>query len=148
MCFMLCLLFCIRCSEAKRSYRWRCIGWYWPRHAVQARLIWRCHQVVVFFCNFVQAAFFGCTSVYLLNNFSISALQWLCNADQKSHNPVKRLFKLFTTLYSCLVSFINSLSFPPTSVIIYTVLLNLERSWRLHQCTLGPETWGRVRTPP
>lgn len=34
--------------------------------------------------------------------FSISALQWLCNADKKSHNPVKRLRTLFTTLYSCL----------------------------------------------
>lgn len=33
---------------------------------------------------------------------SISALQWLCNADKKSHNPVKRLFKFFTTLYSVL----------------------------------------------
>lgn len=34
--------------------------------------------------------------------FSISALQWLCNADKKIHNPVKRLRTLFTTLYSCL----------------------------------------------
>ena len=34
--------------------------------------------------------------------FSISALQWLCNADKKSHNPVKRLRTLFTSLYSCL----------------------------------------------
>ncbi|KAK4336640.1 hypothetical protein RND71_043752 [Anisodus tanguticus] len=33
---------------------------------------------------------------------SVSALQWLCNADKKSHNPVQRLKKLFTTLYSCL----------------------------------------------
>lgn len=33
---------------------------------------------------------------------SISALQWLCNADKKSHNPVQRLYKLFSTLYSCL----------------------------------------------
>lgn len=31
---------------------------------------------------------------------SISALQWLCNADKKSHNPVKRLYKFFSTLYS------------------------------------------------
>lgn len=35
---------------------------------------------------------------------SISALQWLCNADKKSHKPVKRLQKFFTTLYSSLVS--------------------------------------------
>ena len=33
---------------------------------------------------------------------SVSALQWLCNADKKSHNPVQRLSKLFTTLYTCL----------------------------------------------
>ena len=33
---------------------------------------------------------------------SISALQWLCNADKSYHNPVKRLFKFFTSLYACL----------------------------------------------
>lgn len=33
---------------------------------------------------------------------SVSALQWLCNADKKSHSPAKRLLKLFTTLYTCL----------------------------------------------
>lgn len=33
---------------------------------------------------------------------SVSALQWLCNADKRSHSPAKRLLKLFTTLYTCL----------------------------------------------
>ncbi|KAJ8870058.1 hypothetical protein PR048_029069 [Dryococelus australis] len=33
---------------------------------------------------------------------SVSALQWLCNADRKFHNPVKRLYKFFSTLYACL----------------------------------------------
>uniref|UniRef100_A0A224YRM6 18S rRNA (guanine-N(7))-methyltransferase n=1 Tax=Rhipicephalus zambeziensis TaxID=60191 RepID=A0A224YRM6_9ACAR len=33
---------------------------------------------------------------------SISALQWLCNADKKSHNPVKRLHAFFSSLYACL----------------------------------------------
>jgi 18S rRNA (guanine1575-N7)-methyltransferase len=33
---------------------------------------------------------------------SISALQWLCNADKSSHIPAKRLLKLFSSLYSCL----------------------------------------------
>ncbi|XP_073992906.1 18S rRNA (guanine-N(7))-methyltransferase isoform X1 [Rhodnius prolixus] len=33
---------------------------------------------------------------------SISALQWLCNSDKKSHNPVKRLLQFFTTLYTSL----------------------------------------------
>jgi len=33
---------------------------------------------------------------------SISALQWLCNADKRSHEPRKRLAKFFQTLYNCL----------------------------------------------
>lgn len=34
---------------------------------------------------------------------SISALQWLCNADKSSHKPVQRLYKFFSMLYACLV---------------------------------------------
>lgn len=33
---------------------------------------------------------------------SISALQWLCNADKVCHSPVKRLYKFFSTLCSSL----------------------------------------------
>ncbi|XP_037090943.1 probable 18S rRNA (guanine-N(7))-methyltransferase [Pollicipes pollicipes] len=33
---------------------------------------------------------------------SISALQWLCNADKKEHVPRKRLYKFFSSLYGCL----------------------------------------------
>ncbi|KAJ7995106.1 hypothetical protein DPEC_G00241130 [Dallia pectoralis] len=33
---------------------------------------------------------------------SISALQWLCNADKKTHSPPKRLYTFFSTLYSSL----------------------------------------------
>ena len=44
--------------------------------------------------SFRPGTFDGC--------ISISALQWLCNADKKSHNPVKRLHKFFTSLYTCL----------------------------------------------
>lgn len=33
---------------------------------------------------------------------SISALQWLCNADKSSHNPAKRLYTFFTSLYAAL----------------------------------------------
>ncbi|XP_070500206.1 18S rRNA (guanine-N(7))-methyltransferase [Chironomus tepperi] len=33
---------------------------------------------------------------------SISALQWLCNADKTHHVPQKRLYQFFTTLYACL----------------------------------------------
>lgn len=41
---------------------------------------------------------------------SISALQWLCNADQRTHNPAKRLYKFFSSLYGCLVG--AQLNFP------------------------------------
>lgn len=35
---------------------------------------------------------------------SISAIQWLCNADKSHHVPQKRLYQFFSTLYACLVS--------------------------------------------
>lgn len=34
---------------------------------------------------------------------SVSALQWLCNADKSHHVPHKRLYQFFTTLFACLV---------------------------------------------
>lgn len=34
---------------------------------------------------------------------SVSALQWLFNADKKSHKPVKRMYTFFSTLYASLV---------------------------------------------
>uniref|UniRef100_T1JKW4 18S rRNA (guanine-N(7))-methyltransferase n=1 Tax=Strigamia maritima TaxID=126957 RepID=T1JKW4_STRMM len=33
---------------------------------------------------------------------SISAIQWLCNADKKSHSPPKRLYQFFSSLYAAL----------------------------------------------
>ncbi|XP_011632969.1 probable 18S rRNA (guanine-N(7))-methyltransferase [Pogonomyrmex barbatus] len=33
---------------------------------------------------------------------SISALQWLCYANKASHNPTKRLYRFFSTLFACL----------------------------------------------
>jgi len=39
--------------------------------------------------------------------YSVSTLQWLCNADKSSHKPAKRLYTLFSTLLACLVSSIN-----------------------------------------
>ncbi|EKE42367.1 hypothetical protein ENUP19_0223G0029 [Entamoeba nuttalli] len=33
---------------------------------------------------------------------SISAIQWLCQADKKTHNPITRLRKLFEALFGCL----------------------------------------------
>ncbi|KAF7283660.1 18S rRNA (guanine-N(7))-methyltransferase [Rhynchophorus ferrugineus] len=45
-------------------------------------------------CPFKAGAFDGA--------ISISALQWLCNADKSHHKPVQRLYKFFSTLYACL----------------------------------------------
>lgn len=39
---------------------------------------------------------------------SVSALQWLFNADKKSHNPIKRLYTFFSTLYASLVRLSNN----------------------------------------
>ncbi|GIL42472.1 hypothetical protein Vafri_433 [Volvox africanus] len=33
---------------------------------------------------------------------SISAVQWLCNADRRGHDPRKRMKRFFETLYACL----------------------------------------------
>ncbi|XP_042544089.1 probable 18S rRNA (guanine-N(7))-methyltransferase [Dipodomys spectabilis] len=44
---------------------------------------------------FKPGSFDGC--------ISISAVQWLCNANKKTHIPAKRLYCFFTTLYSVLV---------------------------------------------
>ena len=35
---------------------------------------------------------------------SVSALQWLCNADRKTQHPPKRLHSFFSSLYACMVS--------------------------------------------
>lgn len=36
--------------------------------------------------------------------YSVSTLQWLCNADKSSHKPAKRLYCLFSSLLACLVT--------------------------------------------
>ena len=33
---------------------------------------------------------------------SISAVQWLCNADSSAHDPRRRMRAFFSTLYACL----------------------------------------------
>ena len=43
---------------------------------------------------FRPAMFDGC--------ISISAIQWLCQSDNKNHNPITRLRKLFESLFGCL----------------------------------------------
>lgn len=45
---------------------------------------------------------------FVLPPVSISALQWLCNADKRTHSPPKRLYAFFSTLYSSLVRFYHS----------------------------------------
>ena len=45
-------------------------------------------------CPFRPGVFDGCVS--------ISAVQWLCNADNSQHNPRKRLKVFFTQLYRTL----------------------------------------------
>jgi 18S rRNA (guanine1575-N7)-methyltransferase len=40
--------------------------------------------------------------IYIVYYGSVSALQWLCNADKKEHQPHKRLYKFFSSLYACL----------------------------------------------
>jgi len=43
---------------------------------------------------FRSGVFDGCVS--------ISALQWLCNADKGGQRPAQRLYRLFSSLYACL----------------------------------------------
>jgi 18S rRNA (guanine1575-N7)-methyltransferase len=54
---------------------------------------------------------------------SISALQWLCNADKKYHKPHKRLFKFFTTLYASLVRYIVFLKRNQRMKIAHTLII-------------------------
>lgn len=79
-------------------------GHYWVGLDISASMLNIAHEREVegdLFLNdmgqgvsFRPGTFDGC--------ISISALQWLCNADKKYHNPVKRIYKFFCTLYSCL----------------------------------------------
>lgn len=55
---------------------------------------------------------------------SISALQWLCNADKSYHRPAKRLFTFFTSLYACLVRFISQLSSKQRQIAVCTMSTN------------------------
>ncbi|CAH8516860.1 unnamed protein product [Heterobilharzia americana] len=56
---------------------------------------------------------------------SISAIQWLCNADKSSQNPVVRLRRFFSSLYSCMTRSARAvLQFYPESVIQTDLLQN------------------------
>lgn len=55
----------------------------------------------------------------VFSSCSISAVQWLCNANKKSDIPAKRLYCFFSSLYSVLVSYeiFPSLPHPAGSVM-------------------------------
>nr|CAH8845912.1 unnamed protein product [Trichobilharzia regenti] len=56
---------------------------------------------------------------------SVSAIQWLCNADKSSQNPVVRLRRFFSSLYSCLTRSARAvLQFYPESVVQADLLQN------------------------
>ena len=46
---------------------------------------------------------FGFRSGTFDGAISISALQWLCSAEQSCQNPFRRLNKFFSSLYACLI---------------------------------------------
>lgn len=60
----------------------------------------------------------GSSPDWVRSFLSISAIQWLCNANKKSDIPAKRLYCFFSSLYSVLVSMrsppsLSSLLIPP-----------------------------------
>ena len=53
---------------------------------------------------------------------SVSALQWLCNADRKTQHPPRRLYRFFSSLYASLVGLecdISLLQIKAISVVLY-----------------------------
>ncbi|CAH8531948.1 unnamed protein product [Schistosoma guineensis] len=56
---------------------------------------------------------------------SISAIQWLCNADRSSQNPIARLRRFFVSLYSSLTRGARAvLQFYPESIVQADLLQN------------------------
>lgn len=74
-----------RCCSWERSGGWCFSSWSWTGCRIQAWCFWRSNKVFPSF-----------------NFSSISAIQWLCNADKSNHSPRNRLTRFFSTLYSCL----------------------------------------------
>ncbi|CAB1349328.1 unnamed protein product [Coregonus sp. 'balchen'] len=87
---------------------------------------------------------------------SISALQWLCNADKKTHSPPKRLYTFFSTLYSSLVrslgtsvqsnyyysSLVRSLGTSVQSNYYYSLVRSLGTSVQSNYYSLGTSSRG------
>ena len=57
---------------------------------------------------FRPATFDGC--------ISISAIQWLCNAESTGANPYRRLLTFFTSLFRCLVRGAHPPLCPPSAI--------------------------------
>lgn len=73
---------------------------------------------------------------------SISAVQWLCNADKKSHSPPKRLYRFFSTLYTALVSIMLSQS--GLCLLVHShgcILARYFKSSILSKCCSETEDW-------
>lgn len=73
---------------------------------------------------------------------SISAVQWLCNADKKSHSPPKRLYRFFSTLYTALVSVMLSQS--GLCLLLrprWCILASYFKSGILSKCCSETEDW-------
>jgi len=67
---------------------------------------------------------------------SISALQWLCNADRKTHHPPKRLYRFFSSLFACMVSAQDN-NIPVCLMIVHVTVLTPYtvcwfHSWHIH----------------
>lgn len=57
---------------------------------------------------------------------SVSALQWLFNADKKEHKPIKRIYNFFCSLYASLVIFyVDSLYSTVVKYIYYLLIFML-----------------------
>lgn len=98
---------------------------------------------------------------------SVSALQWLCNADRSDHNPHKRLNAFFSTLYAALRSGARAaLQFYPENVAQIELLVasamragfsggllvdypNSTKAKKYYLClTAGPPQKGAVQPKP
>ncbi len=112
-CFLMCFP-CDRCCIGQRSGGRPLSGGHGPGDAFPTRHLWRLHQVRSKACSCLKTIIFFKwiwiipDPVFFLVPFalfplSISALQWLCNADKRTHSPPKRLYTFFSTLYSSLV---------------------------------------------
>ena len=80
---------------------------YRPGIRLPTRNIRRLHQVR---CHFFSPSLFTtteparpvCSPVTTADQYSISVIQWLLNADATSHSPQQRLTRFFTTLHASL----------------------------------------------